>query len=85
MESYYASRGIYTGWNDVNDLLIPTIYLQKNFAIINQLHDGDLEFEDKGLEEYKDVLMAISQYVFRQQSEEDLERIRMLSMLPEGI
>lgn len=85
MESYYTSRGIYTGWNDVNDLLIPTIYLQKNFAIINQLHDGDLEFEDKGLEEYKDVLMAISQYVFRQQSEEDLERIRMLSMLPEGI
>lgn len=85
METFFASKGIYTGWNDVNDLLIPTIYLQKNMAIINQLHDGTLEFEGDGLEGYKSILIAISQYVFRQQSEEELERVKLLSMLPEGI
>lgn len=85
MEAFYASRGTYTGWNDVNDLMIPTIYLQKNIAIINQLHDGILEFDDQGLEEYKQILIKISQYVFRHQSDEELERVRQLSMLPEGI
>ena len=85
MEAFYASRGTYTGWNDVNDLMIPTIYLQKNMAIINQLHSNNLEFDDQGLEEYKQILIAISQYVFRHQSEEELERVRQLSMLPEGI
>lgn len=85
MEAFYASRGTYTGWNDVNDLMIPTIYLQKNMAIINQLHSGDLEFDNQGLEEYKQILIKISQYVFRHQSEEELERVRQLSVLPEGI
>lgn len=85
MEAYYAARRQYTGWNDINDLLIPTIFLQKNMAIINQLHDGLLEFDDDGLEEYKQILIRISQYVFRHQTENDLSRIKQLSMLPEGI
>lgn len=55
MDAYYAARRQYTGWNDINDLLIPTIFLQKNMAIINQ------------------------------QTENDLSRIKQLSMLPEGI
>ncbi len=85
MDAYYAARRQYTGWNDINDLLIPTIFLQKNMAIINQLHDGLLEFDDDGLEEYKQILIRISQYVFRHQTENDLSRIKQLSMLPEGI
>lgn len=85
MEAYYMALGQYTGWNDINDLLIPTLFLQKNMAIINQLHNRSLEFDDIGLEEYKQVLIRISQYVFRHQSEEELNRIQELSMLPEGI
>ena len=85
MEAYYTALGQYTGWNDINDLLIPTLFLQKNMAIINQLHNRSLEFDDIGLEEYKQILIRISQYVFRHQSEEELNRIQELSMLPEGI
>lgn len=85
MEAHYAALRQYTGWNDINDLLIPTLFLQKNMAIINQLHDGVLEFDDNGLEEYKQILIRISQYVFRHQSEKDLNRIQQLSVLPEGI
>ena len=33
MDAYYAARRQYTGWNDINDLLIPTIFLQKNIRI----------------------------------------------------
>lgn len=51
MERIYASKGYYTGWNDVNDLMIPTVFLQKNMAIINQLQSGSLEFDLNGLEE----------------------------------
>lgn len=85
MEARYATRNLYIGWNDINDLLIPTIFLQKHMAILNQLHDGTLEFNAEGLEEYKRILVIISQYVFRQQTDADLDRIEQLSMLPEGI
>lgn len=85
MQAYYARCKQYTGWNDINDLIIPTIFLQKNIAIINQLHEGSLEFDDNGLEEYKQILIKISQYVFRHQSEDEINRIQLLSMLPEGI
>ena len=85
MDAHYAALRQYTAWNDINDLLIPTLFLQKNMAIINQLHNGALEFEDEGLEEYKQILIRISQYVFRHQSEAELRRIQQLSILPEGV
>lgn len=85
LDAYYAADGQYTGWNDINDLLIPTVFLQKNMAIINQLHDGYLDFDDKGLEDYKSILIAISQYVFRQQSDAEFGRAAKLMSLPEGI
>ena len=85
MEAYYSARRQYTGWNDINDLLIPTLFLQKNIAIINQLHDGELEFNSNGLEEYKQILIRVSQYVFRHQTEDEWKRVESLSILPEGI
>lgn len=84
-KAYYSSNGIYTAWNDINDLLIPAIYLQKLYVIIYQLQNSKSQFEGTALGDYKSFLLAISQYVFRPQSEEEQKRIDDLSALPDGI
>ena len=85
MQSRYRMVGSYTAWDDVDDLLIPTIFLQRIIALLNQLHSGEFEFEPQGFESYKQILIKISQCVLRQQSEEDFNRAKELANLPEGI
>lgn len=85
MQAHFSSLRQFTAWDDVDDLLIPTIYLQRFMAILNQLQHGELEFEEDAFEKYKQILIIISQYIFRQQSDQDIKRIMILAELPEGI
>lgn len=85
IENRLYAQGLYSCWDDISDLMKPTIFLQRMIAVINQFRKGPLEFEPDGLTEYLDILIMISQYVFRNQSESDLERIHELSMIPEGL
>lgn len=85
MQSILASKGLYTAWDSINDLLIPTLYLRRLMALINQFAHDRSEFELPALEKYKNILIAISQYVFRQQSDNELERAKDLAELPDGL
>lgn len=85
MQAFFSSKGQYTAWDSLNDLLLPTIYLRRYMALLNQVHEGKLEFEPVAFEKYKQVLIAVSQYVFRHQSEKEISRVKSLADLPDGI
>lgn len=85
MQSYFNSKGYFTAWESLNDLLLPTIYLRRYMALLNQLHEGRIKFETNALTEYKQVLISVSQYVFRHQSEKEIKRVKSLAEIPDGI
>ncbi|WP_019878551.1 hypothetical protein [Succinispira mobilis] len=84
-QAYYWQNGKITAWDELSDLLIPTIYIRRYMALINQLQSGEMEMEDKALEDYKKILLCVSQYVFRHQSAREMERVKILAGLPDGI
>lgn len=53
--------------------------------MFNQLHAGELEFEETGLEDFKTMIIAISQYAFRHPTDYGIVRAKELLMLPEGL
>lgn len=78
--------GYGTAWDDIGDFLIPTIYLRKQMSIINDLYyRKDSSFTKEGIEAYKLVIIALSQFVLRKQTDDELERAKVLNELPDGI
>lgn len=74
-------RGYGNGWESIEDYTIPTIYLKKQMALINNLFYEDYpeDFTESGIEAYKTVLIALSQLVLRECTEEEHERASLLS------
>lgn len=79
-------KGCVTAWDELSDFFIPTIYLKKYMALINKLYYGKGEhFSEKALTEYKSIIIAISQYVLRHQSDSEFKRALDLNQLPEWV
>lgn len=85
LEDYHFSKGHSNGWNDISDLIIPYKFLQFYMAILNRIRAGEDIYTDATYEKLKHFLIAISQIVMKNQSEHDLQRIRMLQSIPEGL
>lgn len=85
-ESYLKGTGRISGWEEIRDFAIPTIYLKKQMALINNLYYKAREsFTSAGIESYKEILIAISQLVMRNRTDEEWKRVLDLSALPEGL
>ncbi len=86
-EAYLKSKGYGTGWEDISDFTLPTIYLKKQMALINNLfyHKSREVFTEHGIEAYKTILIALSQLVLRDRTEEEWERILELNALPDWL
>jgi len=69
------------GWEDIPDLLIPTIYLRWTMSTINELRDGRT-YSDQAFEKTKDLLVSLFPLVCRHLSDEDGERIQALQRIP---
>lgn len=75
-ERYLRENGLGNGWESIEDFTIPTIYLKKQVALINNLFYDDYpeDFTESGIEAYKTVLIALSQLVLRECSDEERKR-----------
>lgn len=62
--------------------MIPLRYISWVCAILNRMRDGDDVYTDEAFEKLKKFLICLGQMVFKNQSEEDLERIYTLMSLP---
>lgn len=85
LENKYRVRGVTTGWEDISDIIIPYKYLSWNMAILNGIRSGRTIYGDVAFENLKDFIIKVSQITLKQQSDEQLERVRSLSMLPEWL
>ncbi len=81
------SKNCITGWEDISDFTLPTIYLKKQMALINNLfyHKPQEAFTEHGIEAYKTILIALSQLVLRDHTEEKWERTLDLNTLPDWL
>jgi len=82
---YYFSLGYTNGWNDISDLIIPYKFLQFCVGVINGMRNGKQSYTDEAFEKLKHFIIAISQIVMKNQSEEDVKRIIDLQSIPKGL
>lgn len=84
-EAYLRSKNLSSGWESISDFILPTIYLKKQMALINNLfyHKSPEIFTEHSIEAYKSILIALSQLVLRDRTEKEWERILDLNSIPE--
>jgi hypothetical protein len=75
-------NGTFDGWMDIGDLAVPFQYLHKIFAVMNNLRDGSIRFEEQAYHDLKQVFIALSQKVLREMTEEEWDRWKVLRDLP---
>ena len=85
LEQRYTAQGYSTGWEDISDLKIPYKYVQWIMANMNNIREGNVVFEDDAYAKLKHIILCIGQYVIKGNSDSDIERIKELAMLPEGM
>lgn len=70
------------GWKDLSDIVIPADFLRWIMATFNRLRSGEYRYTDAAFEKEKQLIMALSQKVFREMTERERERVRDLIRLP---
>jgi len=73
----FEEHGATTKWKDISDIAMPNEFLRWILAFVNQLRDG-LVFSDDAFDRAKELIMAISQKVFREITEVERARLRDL-------
>ncbi|MBO1386638.1 hypothetical protein BVJ60_18015 [Vibrio cholerae] len=69
------------GWEDIGDVMIPTIYIKWQMSLLNQLKDGVI-YSDEAFENIKTFLISIFPYVSRHLTDKEKERVQSLGMIP---
>lgn len=85
MESIAHSNGNITGWNDISDLVIPIQFLKFVLAIMNRIREYGDVYTDEAYENLKSIIISLAQITMKRQSENDINRVRSLSELPDGL
>lgn len=68
------------GWYDIDDLLIPTIWIQKLMAFLNTIQEGD-GLDKDAFESMKHMFLATFPYISRHLTEKEKKRLISLSKL----
>lgn len=84
LQEHYWKQGLTTEWEDIPDVLIPTIYLKWCMSGLNQLRSG-ITYSDKAFEKLKQFMIAVFPYVSRDLHEPERKRIKSLIRVPSWI
>jgi hypothetical protein len=68
------------GWDDIDNLKIPVVFLRKVFGIINSLRAGE-SWEDEPFEKFRHFLTEMARYAMRPLTEREKEEIKHLKVL----
>lgn len=69
------------GWEDISDVMMPTIYIKWIMSIMNQLQDGDI-YSDEAFDSIKSFLLGTFPYIARHLTDKEKARIDSLGMIP---
>lgn len=76
-----TNNGLSDGWEDIDDIMIPTVFIKWVMSIMNGLRSGTL-YSDESFDELKTFLLNIYPYVCRHLTEKEKERVQSLMMIP---
>jgi len=70
LEARYKNQNLWNaGWEDLDDLMIPTLFIKNIMAFINNLRDGEMEGES--IEKMKKVYLSTFPYIARHLTEKE--------------
>lgn len=79
--SPFRKRNLGDGWEDIPDVIIPTVYVMRIMAVINQLRSGVL-FSDSAFEKLKQFYIAVFPHVSRHLTSKEKKRVESLMSIP---
>lgn len=82
LESSFHKRGLVTGWESIDDLSIPLVFMHWTITCMNSLRKGELKFTDKAYEKFLDFTFTMAQLVVRATTKEERKRIESLRHIP---
>lgn len=75
LEKYYWDKyQSTTKWEDISDLIIPSLFLRWIMGTLNNLRSERWVYSDEAFDKGKDFIMALSQKVFREMTKEEKKR-----------
>ena len=77
-QSYFERGFNPIEWRELSDLAIPELFLQHVNYLLNQLNNGECIFTEEALRKEKEVLSILGQSVFRDTTEEEQKRLKVL-------
>ncbi len=75
---YFQVGNLINSWFDISTFLITTGYLKKVIALLNAFHNNNEKMEEVVFEKLKNLLMCTFQYISREQTSHEKERIKYL-------
>lgn len=85
LQNKYRAIGGWTGWEDISDIIIPSKYLDWNISIMNRLRDGSTIYKEEAYNNLREFIVRVSQFVLRQQTDEQISRYNDLLSLPDWL
>lgn len=68
-------------WEDIPDVMIPTVFIKWVISILNQYRSG-VEYSDKAFEKFTEFMLNTFPHVSRDLTENEKERVSTLIMIP---
>lgn len=75
------SKNLIDGWEDISDVMMPTIFIRWVMSIMNEQRSG-VEYSDEAFENLKEFLLQVFPYVSRHLTSKEKERVKSLGMIP---
>lgn len=73
--------GLIDVWEDISDVMMPTVFVKWVIAILNEQRSG-VTYSDEAFDALKQFLLILFPYVSRHLSDEEKARIRSLTRIP---
>ncbi len=81
LKSEYNRPHVISLWEDITDLLIPTVFIRFVMATINQLYRGD-KFSENAIDNQKELMLSIFPHIARHLSQKEKDRMERLIRIP---
>jgi hypothetical protein len=71
-------KGLFTNWQDIGDIIIPTKFIEWTLTTINLIRSGQTTYEEEAYKKEKQFIVTISQKVVREMTQEERTRVGTL-------
>lgn len=78
IENKLTAQGKVSGWEDIDDLVIPAHFLNWFLSIMNTIESGETKFTSNAYEKLKYFIKAICQKVMREMTKNEKKRFKKL-------